>query len=108
MKPVQKQRLLGLPVLLAGIGLLAAARSEILPDSWMQGPGTLPAYLGIWAASGAAVSLGVTSLFGTLNTDNWWGVAVIGAIAGLVAGACVFWYALCSGDHRFGFQWTVG
>lgn len=88
-------------MLLAGAGLLAAAYSEILPDSWMQRPSTLPVYFGIWAASSVAIGFGLTSLFGALDTDNWYGVAVIGAIAGLVAGGSLFWYALCTG-HGLG------
>jgi hypothetical protein len=106
MKPAQKRLLLGLPLLFFGIGLLAAARTEALPDCWIQGPGTLPMYLVIWAASGAVIGLGLTSLFGGLNGDNWYGVAVIAGIAGVIVAAFIFIYALSSG-HRFGFRWTV-
>jgi len=104
MKTVQKRLLLGLPVLLAGIGLLAAARTEILPDSWMQSPSTLPVYFGIWVASGAAISLGITSLSCALDAEHFWFAVLIGAIIGLIAGGGVFWYALCSGH---GLGWGV-
>ena len=96
MKPLQT-RLLSLLLLFAGLGLLAAAYSEILPDCWMQGLDTLPAYAGIWIASGAAIGLGLASIFGALESDKFWGIAFVGAVGGFISGGVLFFYALFSG-----------